>query len=280
MNHPSGESIWGNINTAVEIAMNIYLIAAKDENGFEHEGIMVPKSKAKEVLSEKAVFMAEQDGDWLCYGEDTKDIPMYEMLQRRVAACKRMEAKAIEMMQEIKRDGSLRLTDYFGECAPPTEMDKDSPEQLNRVRNGIYFVHSGGEDYFAVHESVADNFMSDMAEAFGKRQGEYLLYDLTTAAIPLFELRQIYNEVDDLIVSEDSLLATLNKNFRMYLSFYNDLVAEEAKVPPTEAPVCLFLQKQLDRAAQEPDHSADTEIKSNLIPLTFGEEAEDFGFEP
>ena len=76
---------------------------------------------------------------------------MYEMLQRRVAACKRMEAKAIEMMQEIKRDGSLRLTDYFGECAPPTETDKDSPEQLNRVRNGIYFVHSGGEDYFAVH---------------------------------------------------------------------------------------------------------------------------------
>ena len=66
----------------------------------------------------------------------------------------------------------------------------------------------------------------------------------------------------------------------MYLSFYNDLVAEEAKVPPTEAPVCLFLQKQLDRAAQEPDRSADTEIKSNLSPLTFGEEAEDFGFEP
>ncbi len=30
MNHPSGESIWGNINTAIEIAMNIYLITAKD----------------------------------------------------------------------------------------------------------------------------------------------------------------------------------------------------------------------------------------------------------
>jgi hypothetical protein len=280
MNHPSGESIWGNINTAVEIAMNIYLIAAKDENGLEREGIMVPKSKAKEVLSQKAISMAEQDDDWLCYGEDTKDIPMYEMLQRRVAACKRMEAKALEMMQEIRRDGSLRLTDYFGECTPPFEADKNCPEQLDRVRNGIYFVHSEGEDYFAVHESVADNFMSDIAEAFGRKQGEYLFYDLTAAAIPLFELRQIYDEVDDLIVSEDSLLATLNENFGVYFSYYNDLVQEEAKIPPMEAPICLFLQKQLDRAAQEPDHSVDTEIKSNLIPLTFGEEAEDFGFEP
>ena len=282
MNHPSGESIWGNINTAVEIAMNIYLIAAKDENGFEREGIMVPKFKAKEVLSEKAISMAEQDGDWLCYGEDTKDIPMYEMLQRRVAACKRMETKAIEMMQEIRRDGSLRLTDYFGECAPPVpfEAEKSSPEQLNRVRNGIYFVHSEGEDYFAVHESVADNFMSDIAEGFGRKQGEYLFYDLTTAAVPLFELRQIYDEVEDLIVSEDSLLATLNENFGVYISYYNDLMQEEAKIPPVEAPICFFLQKQLDRAAQEPEHSADIEIKSNLIPLTFGEEAEDFGFEP
>lgn len=280
MNHPSGESIWGNINTAIEIAMNIYLITAKNENGFEREGIMIPKSKANEVLSQKAAAMAEQDGDWLCYGEDTKDIPMYEMLQRRVAACKRMEAKAIEMMQEIKRDGSLRLTDYFGECAPPVASDKTNPEQLNRVRNGIYLVHSEGEDYFAVHESVADNFMSDIAEAFGKRQGEYLLYDLTTAAIPLFELRQIYNEVDDLIVSEDSLLATLNKNFLTYITFYNDMVEEESRIPPTKAPVCLFLQKQLDRAAREPNLSVDNGLENNLITPSFGEEAEDFGFEP
>ena len=63
MNHPSGESIWGNINTALEIALNIYVIVATDENGVEREGIMVPKDKAKEILSDKAISMAEQDGD-------------------------------------------------------------------------------------------------------------------------------------------------------------------------------------------------------------------------
>ena len=211
MNHPSGESIWGNINTALEIALNIYVIVATDENGIEREGIMVTKDKAKEVLSDKAISMAEQDGDWLCYGEDIKDVPMYEMLQRRVVACKRMEAKAVEMMEEIRRDGKLRLTDYFGECAPPAQQEKDRTPPVP-VRNGIYFVQSGGQDFFAVHEAVADNFMSDMAVAFGNRQGEYLLYDLTTAAVPLFELRQLYEEVSDMIVSEDSLLSTLNTN--------------------------------------------------------------------
>ena len=94
---------------------------------------------------------------------------MYEMLQRRVAACKRMEAKAIEMMQEIKRDGSLRLTDYFGECAPPVASDKNNPEQLNRVRNGIYLVHSEGEDYFAVHEQ--NRFQSTGHRWQAERQG-------------------------------------------------------------------------------------------------------------
>lgn len=278
MNHPSGESIWGNINTAIEIAMNIYLITAKDKNGFECEGIMIPKSKANEVLSQKAAAMAEQDGDWLCYGEDTKDIPMYEMLQRRVAACKRMEAKAIEMMQEIKRDGSLRLTDYFGECAPPAQQGKDSTAPV-QVRNGIYFVQSGGQDFFAVHEAVADNFMSDMAVAFGNRQGEYLLYDLTTAAVPLFELSQIYEEVGDLIVSEDSLLSTLNTNFKTYVLYYNELMQEEAKIPPVSAPTSLFLQKQLDRSANEPEPS-DFKEDAAKESHDHGEEAEDFGYEP
>ncbi len=278
MNHPSGESIWGNINTALEIALNIYVIVAKDENGIEREGIMIPKDKAKEVLSDKAISMAEQDGNWLCYGEDIKDVPIYEMLQRRVAACKRMEAKAVEMMEEIRRDGKLRLTDYFGECAPPAQQGKESTTPV-QVRNGVYFVQSGGQDFFAVHEAVADNFMSDVAEAFGKRQGEYLLYDLNTAAIPLFELRQLFDEVNDLIVSEDSLLSTLNTNFKTYVLYYNELIQEEAKIPPVNAPASLFLQKQLDRSANEPEHS-DFKEDTAQEPYNPGEEAEDFGYEP
>lgn len=76
---PQGESIWGNINTAIEIALDIYMILATDENGIEHSGVMARKSTAGKNLSPEAVAMAEQDTeslcdtDWLCYDENTKD---------------------------------------------------------------------------------------------------------------------------------------------------------------------------------------------------------------
>lgn len=45
---PQGESIWGNINLCIEIALDIYFMIG--ENG---EGIVVPKERAEEVFSEK-----------------------------------------------------------------------------------------------------------------------------------------------------------------------------------------------------------------------------------
>ena len=40
---PQGESIWGTINTCTEIALNIYMIIARDADGIEHTGIMARK---------------------------------------------------------------------------------------------------------------------------------------------------------------------------------------------------------------------------------------------
>ena len=273
MHHPpQGDSIWGNINTAVEIALNVYYIFA--ENG---EGIMIPKDKAKDAISEKAAAAGTEDNGYLCYGRDENmDIPMYEVLQRRAAACEKIKARAIEQMREIQRDGSLRLTDYFGECEPPVKTPEGEAGNLQKVRNGIYFAETDGTTYFAVQEAVADNFMSPMAYEFGRKADGYLYYDLTTCAVPLNELRQIYDEVDNLIVSEDSLHATLGTNFSAYVTVYNDIVQEEAKIPPVEAPAALFLQRQLDAAQAESDadHSPAHEVDN------FSEPAEDYGFEP
>lgn len=274
MHHqPQGDSIWGNINTVAEIALNVYYIFA--ENG---EGIMIPKDKAKDTISEKAAAMGTEDNGYLCYDKDENmDIPMYEVLQRRVAACERIKAQVLTQMQEIKRDGSLRLTDYFGECVPPTKMPDGAVENPQKVRNGIYFVSAGDAAYFAVHEDVADNFMSPIANAFGTKKDGYLYYNLTTCAIPLHELRHIYDEVDNLIVSEDSLYATLGANFKSYVDIYNDIIHEEERIPPVEAPTALFLQRQLDapqEEAESQDYSPARETDS------FSEQVEDYGFEP
>ena len=50
MQQPQGASIWGNINTCVEIALNVYYIYA--EHG---EGIVIGKEKAEQTISAKAV---------------------------------------------------------------------------------------------------------------------------------------------------------------------------------------------------------------------------------
>lgn len=273
---PQGESIWGTINTCTEIALNIYMIIARDADGIEHTGIMARKETAEKNLSAKAVNMAEQDGDWLYYDEDTKDIPMYEVLQRKMAVCKRMEAAVMKQMEEIKRDGKLTLTDYFGECNPPMETPQGTVVDMLHIRNGIYFTQDGHDMKFAVHEAVADNFMTPMAAEFGQKQGEYLYYDLAASAIPLNELKNVFDEAEALIVSEDSLYATLNNRFEGYASQYNAFMSEEYRIPKVNAPDSLFLAVQLEQAKDMEEQEVSPVIAAEE---EYGEQV-DYGVEP
>lgn len=277
MSHqPQGDSIWGNINTCVEIALDIYKIFATDENGIEHTGIMAKKNTAVKNLSPKAVSMAEQDGDWLCYDENTKDIPMYEVLQRRVAACKRLETAALKEMAEIKRDGKLSLSDYFGDCNPPTESQQGMINNMLKVRNGLYFTQDGKGLQFAVHEAIADNYMSPIATEFGQRNGDYIFYDPATSAVALNELKNVFDEANGLIVSEDSLYATLNKNFPAYTSVYNEIMHEKYQIPEIDAPVNLFLAVQLENAKQSEQQNDTQEQAATQEPVEedFNEDAD------
>lgn len=245
---PQGESIWGTINTCVEIALNVYMIVAVDGQGIEREGVMIRKNAVKDTLSEKAAGMGREDGDWLCFDEDRKDIPMYEVLQRRMALCRKMEAVVMKQMEEIRRDGKLSLTDYFGECALPVETPAGKVDDMLHVRNGIYMTQDGESMKFAVHEAVADNFMSPMAAECGSRQGDYLFYDTTSSAVMLNELKNVFDEVSALVISEDSLYATLDRNFPAYKQLYNACVPKEEQIPEADAPTELFLAVQLEMA--------------------------------
>lgn len=252
---PQGESIWGTINSCVEIALDIYMIIAKDANGIEHSGIMARKDTAEKNLSPKAVSMAEQDGGWLCYDENTKDIPVYEVLQRKMAACKRAEAAIMQQIEEIRRDGKVSLSDYFGECRPPVETPHGEAVDLLPIRNGIYFTQDNHEMLFAVHETVADNYMSPAAAEFGQRHGEYLYYDLMASAIPISELKNVFTETEALVMSEDSLYATLNHRFQAYVSQYNHCMPEESRIPKADAPEGLFLSVQLEAAKESAEET-------------------------
>lgn len=272
MNQPQGESIWGNINSCMEIALNIYMIVAKDENGIDHTGIMAHKDSVGKNLSGQAASQAEMDGDWLCFNENTKDIPLYEVLQHRVALCKKMEASAISQMEEIKRDGKLTLSDYFGECSPPTENKNGPLLDMLEVRNGIFLTNDKDEIQLAVHEAIADNYMTPIAAQFGQRQGDYLFYDTTTAAIPLNELKNVFDECDALVVSEESLYATLSQRFHHYISEYNYLLPEENQIPVVDAAPGLFLQVQLEAAMADEEQEAG--VRREVEEMDFNEETD------
>lgn len=75
------QSIWGNINLCIEIALNVYYILG--EHG---EGIAVPKEHAKEIFSEKTVEAGKVAEEYLYYPKgETMDRPLYEMMQKEDA---------------------------------------------------------------------------------------------------------------------------------------------------------------------------------------------------
>lgn len=250
MLHPEGDSMWGRVNTCVKIATNIYYVFA--EHG---EGVMVQKEHANQILSPKAIAIGTADNEFLCFERDKNaDIPIYELLQKRIAYCRQIELKAMEVLKGIKEDGHLCLTDYFGECPPPKECRLSDCE---RVRNGIYFLGQGSGSLFAVHKVVTENFLSPMACDFAicRMQSDYLYYDLTTCAIPLYELGQIFDEVKAAILSPKRLYATIYQNFGLYFSLYNATVPEEEQIPAVEGPSGPFLQRQLNQGAQDKEEN-------------------------
>ncbi|MGN0305567.1 MAG: hypothetical protein ACI4DN_01575 [Lachnospiraceae bacterium] len=72
---PQGESIWGNINLCIEIALNIYYLL-----GERGEGIAIPKDHASQYFSPETVLAGKEKGEYLYYPqEETMDMVLEEM---------------------------------------------------------------------------------------------------------------------------------------------------------------------------------------------------------
>jgi len=268
MHQQPQESIWGTINNCIEIALNIYMIVAVDEKGLEHTGIMAHKDTAANTLSSKATDLAKENGDWLYFDENTKDAAMYEVLQQRMNLCKKVEAAVQQQMEEIKLGSQIQLPDYFGECPVPQDIGKDAV--VEKIRNGVFRIESDGQVQFAVHKSIADNYLTPMAMQFGTEQGEYQHYNSEHCAVLLHELKPIFEEVEQLVISPESLYATLHQNFGEYVKNYNQLMPEGQEIPIEHAPANLFLTTQLEQGQGGQEEET--------VQEPYGEDV-DFGFE-
>lgn len=268
MHQQPQESIWGTINSCVEIALNIYMIIAVDEQGVEHSGIMAHQDAEGKILSEKAADLAVKDGEWLHFDEHVKDVALFEVLEKRLESCKKIEAAVLREMEEIKKGTQILLPQYFGDCQPP-EVGSDSVAEP--IRNGLYWMKHGAESVLAVHESITEQYLTPMAMGFGQPEGEYRLFSLAHCAIPFYELKDMFPEVESQIVSMESLYATLHEQFGEYVKAFDALVPAKQQIPVAEAPVSLFLPLQLELSREE-DAAED-------FSDGYGESV-DFGIEP
>lgn len=72
---PQGDSVWGVINTCIEIALNLYYIYA--EHG---EGLVINKEDAEELLPKEVVELGIEEGDHLYYEKGKTLDTIYEEL--------------------------------------------------------------------------------------------------------------------------------------------------------------------------------------------------------
>ena len=77
---PQGDSIWGNINLCIEIALNIYYLC-----GEKGEGIVIPKEQAEKDFSPETVAAGKESDGYLYYPKgEAMEMFRHEMLQKRL----------------------------------------------------------------------------------------------------------------------------------------------------------------------------------------------------
>lgn len=123
--------------------------------------------------------------------------------------------------------------------------------EVTKLTNGAILVSNDKDVQISIDKSAAKELMSEAAIALGHTKGWFLCYHGAAAAIPLYELSRNNAEIRDLIVSEESLRATLCGNYPEYVKTHNMNSPPEAQIKDADAPPYLFLQKQLDIAADE-----------------------------
>lgn len=266
-------SLWGNIITCTEIALHVYEIVAEYKSG-----IVIPTEHAEELLSPKAVALGNEKDGYLHYEDEKSMIPAYELLQKDLITDSDFKEK-YGTPEQIEKEGHFFVPEYFGTLEEPQTSPWGDITKTAAIHNGIGLIESEGKAALAVHQTIGDLFLSDMARQQAVTEGDYLFYALdANCAIPIYELSASHPQVLELIIDEDSLVHTLCEDFPDYVDFHNRHVDEWGWIRDLPAPKGLFLQAQLEQEIGSP-LPTNEQIAEPSLPYETELEADDF-FEP
>lgn len=274
-------SIWGTILTCVEIGLHIYALNAE-----HNQGLVVDANFAKEKLSEDALKLGQQHGEHI-YFDDVKSIaPTYELAQQGAITHPELN-DVIANPDKLAQEGHYFAPEYFGEFEPPRDAAGKELRSCQRWDNGIYLVERQGIQQLAVHQTAGNQVLSEMALQHASGQGDYYFYPLDDCAIPIYELSASHPGVLAQIMNEDSLQHTLCDDYPQYVGMHNLHSEEWGQIHDCPAPKSLFLQAQLDHAAQHEPFQVETNaplasayVQSEESPMLQIREAPEAFFEP
>lgn len=123
---PQGDSIWGNINLCIEIALNIYYLC-----GEKGEGIVIPKEQAEKDFSPETVAAGKESDGYLYYPKgEAMEMFRHEMLQKRLVMIKKMELAATEQF----------IRNYTGKHGADNTTNRTNGNNETGIQSGISFL--------------------------------------------------------------------------------------------------------------------------------------------
>ena len=212
--------IWGKVEECGVAQNNIYYVVAQQGSGY-----VVPVWEHT-ILSANAIKMGIVKGEYRYFDEIAKDVVLFELTIKRKEKLEKNLSDIWAKIEEIKTNGKISLTEYFGEFSPPEERD-------HKIRNGIYLSHNSGQLGILIHQGIAKNFLTEMAMEMGKQIDDYYFYDTTTSMVVVFELGRVFEEVADIAPDKKILFKTLNENFMIYVMKFNQAVTKSDQIPTT-----------------------------------------------
>ena len=187
-----------------------------------------------------------------------------------INTCFEIGLEILRLMEEEQRKGNQSEKD--GISAKKGTLKGTTIERLS---DGVLLMSNDKEILLAVSEDLAQgtlleqdalseqralseqakppkhSSLSETAISYGDEKDGYLRYSWAAIAIPLYELSKTNAAIRDYIISEESLRATLCSNYPQYVKTHNMTAPPGEQIEDADAPPCLFLQKQLDQAADD-----------------------------
>ena len=241
MSEKNYKSLLSTIISCIEIGLNVYALTLNN-GGI---ALWVDEKLAKEIFHEDMLRRVQK-----AYGKYIFDIENKECLAAAYYLTKSGGIKNIASItnffgtvDQMEQEGKVHYPEYFGELEPPTTSVWGNVTETIPIDNGIMLVKTYKQSGLAIHKDIIEAYLSTPVEEVGLKDDAYLFYDIeSSCAVPLYELAMFNSKVLDVIISMDSLKATLKENFSLYvkgqsLDFENVYYTKPSGV---------FLQQQID----------------------------------